>query len=271
MVGQERFVSRLAGFAPRAHANRIPNLRKIVVGLRVAARRLIGFVRMEVSMFRVRCECGEEVAVPAVKAGGAVACPCGRQVPVPSLSVLRSYAARGEAAPCSHSPQGQLKQASQPAAARLPETAIVHCCGSVKSTGNVSPVAIQNYVGVLLQGIERFVSANPQALDSELVLSCALLPAARPWLDIEAFPPAVESTWLNELTELLLQTPAPPVMGQPVGFAIYRRLHSRPPLLNDFTPFRNLGGAITARELQTGRLRLVRQPLTRGLNKRWST
>lgn len=205
-------------------------------------------------MFRVRCECGEEVAVPAVKAGGAVACLCGRQVLVPSLSVLRSYAAREEAAPCSQSPHSQLKQGSQPAAARLPETAIVHCCGSVSSTGNVSPVAIQNYVGVLLQGIERFVAANPQVLNSELVLSCALLPAVRPWLDIEAYPPGAESAWLNELTELLLQTPAPPVMGQPVGFAIYRRLHSRAPLLNDFTPFRNLGGAITARELQTALL-----------------
>ncbi len=205
-------------------------------------------------MFRVRCECGEVVAVPAVKAGTAIACQCGRQVAVPSLRVLRSCAARGEVAPCSVTTQVQPTQAIQPAVAKLPATAIVHCCGSVSSSGNISPVAIQNYVGVLLQGIERFLAANRMAAGSELVISCALLPAALPWFDIEAFPSATDSTWLNELTEQLLQAPAPPAVGQPVGFAIYRRLHNRPPLLSEFTPFRKLGGAIAAGELQAALL-----------------
>lgn len=217
-------------------------------------------------MFQVRCECGKEVGVKAAQAGSLVDCPaCGAVLNVPSLRGLHSFASRNVAAPAASVPSLQASASSKATAEGLPESFFVHCCGEVSSVGRVSATAMANYVGIVLSRVDSMLESAEVQDGYELLVSCALLPAGKQWIDISVNPPQQMAMWTEELESAIRKITPPPVQGGPVAFAFYRRKGLAGAAMSKIAPFPKLSQSIESLGLEAALMQAVNPEPSRGL------
>ncbi len=189
-------------------------------------------------MFRMRCECGRELAVTGPQAGSTVACTCGRRLDVPELSVLKRSAARNEpiaAQECSSA--ASVDSRKKPPADIWPSELMFHCFGDIGPLGNVSSAAISNYAGVIQTCIDSFLSKVRETSGFEAVISVAVLPETFVVVEVELFPSEQSFTWRQELEQQVSAVQRPPMQGGPVGFVVYRRVGLAENTINSMRPF----------------------------------
>lgn len=192
-------------------------------------------------MFRVSCLCGRHFAVKASSAGTSIRCDgCSNELLVPALSVLRSHEERGEPAPAVQT----VQDLPSPAEEQLPDRFVSHFFGDVSSQGSVSPSAMENHVGVVLEKVGEFFEQYEAPSGFEIIVSCALLPNDHRVIEVETNPPDQADPCRQPLTELLRGIAAPPIHDHAVAYFVYLRVNRESATKTELRPFRSIADRI---------------------------
>jgi len=171
------------------------------------------------------CHCGKKSEVRPTMAGTTIRCSqCGVELTVPPLSILREYGDRGEPIPPS-SEMVSVGSSARRHSRNIPKSLFLHCCGTIGSDGNISAMAFENFVGVIVNLVDRFVREFAQSARFEFMVSCALMPQEKKIILIETAPGGAERDSVRQLRAAFEKTSAPLIENGPVAFVIYRRVN----------------------------------------------
>ena len=178
-------------------------------------------------MYRLVCPCGQEMTVRGSQAGCQVTCDCGKVSRVPALSELKFHQERNEAAPAVGLSPFVSGDDTKVATSSQPRFQFYHCCGKVGQDGTVSSLAMDHYVELVQWQIWETIRSAALASCAELVLSVALAPGDKKWIEFDLYPKDANLEQQELLRANIREIEAPPIHGAPIAFAFY--VSVRPP------------------------------------------
>ena len=149
-------------------------------------------------------------------------------------------------APAEISPAAAMGQMDQwndsdaPELSQEPTVLVAHYSGEVSSSGRLSPIALENFVVVLIHKIEKILDEVASSCCFEVVISCALLPDDKRIVQVETGPGDLARKWARRLKQAVNDTSAPPVEEGPVAFVIYNGSLTESGSVLEISPFSNL-------------------------------
>lgn len=165
-------------------------------------------------MFRLRCQCGHLIEIRSSQAGSSVTCPCGKVCQVPPLRELRAHEECGEATPVTQT------VSTMPTESLGPQLQLMHCCGIVGRQGNVSHLALRNYLQLVQIRIAKYLDAHTPGTARFLGISIALAPEGQQLVEYDIYPTDASTGAIDQLIQSITQIAPPLVHDLPVAFAI---------------------------------------------------
>lgn len=172
-------------------------------------------------MYRLACPCGREMKIRGSQAGCQVTCDCGKVSRVPALSELRVHQKRNEATPAANSTQLEAGGKTMGAISSQPKLRFYHCCGKVGQNGDVSSLAMNHYAELVQWLIWEQIKSIAIPSFAELVLSVAIAPGDKKWIEFDLYPKDATFDQQELLRKQISEIQVPPIQESPIAFAFY--------------------------------------------------
>ncbi len=195
-------------------------------------------------MYRLVCPCGQEMTVRGSQAGCQVTCDCGMVSRVPALSELKVHQERNEATPAFGLSSIVSGDETKDATSLEPRFHFYHCCGMVGQDGTVSSLAMNHYVELVQLQVWKTIRSTDLAPFAELVLSIALAPGDKKWIEFDLYPEDANLEQQEILRSSIRGIEAPPIYDAPIAFAFYVSLHPPEDTPRSVSTFSSLSDSI---------------------------
>ncbi len=201
-------------------------------------------------MYRLICACGQEMEIQESQAGCHVTCVCGEKSRVPGLSELKNHQERNEATPAVELAWFASTIETTDVTLSQPLFHLQHCCGRVGQDGNVSLLAMNNYLELMQWQVVKTIRSMETASFAELVLSIAIAPGDKKRIEFDLYPNDAIFEQQEMLREQIHEIEAPPIYASPIAFAIFIRMRPVDATQGSLSVFPSLSAAIKSYGLE---------------------